>query len=164
MTEVGVKVILLFDFCYLNDPQLFVCLVIAVHESLVCPEQLNCLLVFRKILQVQQMICFSSIFVYLNPSQHWLYGFEIKLFTPMTTDGLICKYYRRFKRIEQNEDVYIFLVLSKWHIFSFSTALQKLLKIRTCFPEDKLNLPWYSNLKSFTPQLLMHVFFLLEYQ
>uniref|UniRef100_A0A672R175 Zgc:56585 n=1 Tax=Sinocyclocheilus grahami TaxID=75366 RepID=A0A672R175_SINGR len=28
--------------------QLFLCLVIAVHESLVCPEQLNCLLFFRK--------------------------------------------------------------------------------------------------------------------
>ncbi len=39
----------------------FVCLVIVVHESLVCPEQLNCLLSIRKILQVPQ------IFVYLNP-------------------------------------------------------------------------------------------------
>ncbi len=33
--------------CYLNDPQLCVGLVIVVHESLVCPEQLNCLLFFR---------------------------------------------------------------------------------------------------------------------
>ncbi len=94
-------------------------------ESLVCPEQLNSLLFFRKILQVPQMIWFSSIFVYSNPFQQWLYDFEIHLFTPRTTEGLICNYYRRFKRslmlqkekpciksrgmktFEQNEDVYI---------------------------------------------------------
>ncbi len=39
----------------------FVCLVIVVHESLVCPEQFNCqqinrLLFFRKILQVPQIL------------------------------------------------------------------------------------------------------------
>ncbi len=38
--------------CYLNDPQLCVCSVIVVPESFVCPEQLNCLLFFRKIHQV----------------------------------------------------------------------------------------------------------------
>ncbi len=43
------------------------CLVIVVHESLVCPEQLNILLFFRKILQASQTLWFSSIFVYLNP-------------------------------------------------------------------------------------------------
>ncbi len=37
------------------------------------------------------------------------------------------------KTFEPNEDV---LVLPKYHI-SFSTALQKLQKIVTCFPEDK---------------------------
>ncbi len=71
----------------------FFCLVIVVHESLVCPEQLNCLLSFRKILQVPQIIC-----VYLNPFQQWLYDFEIHLFTLRTTEGLICNHYRRFKR------------------------------------------------------------------
>ncbi len=40
---------------------------------------------------------------------------------------------------EHNEDVCIFLVLPKYHIFKFSTALQKLQKIVTCFPEDKLS-------------------------
>ncbi len=41
---------------------------------------------------------------------------------------------------EQNEDVYIFIVvMPEYHIFSFSTALQKLQKIVTCFPEDKLS-------------------------
>ncbi len=76
----------------------FFCLVIVVHESLVCPEQLNFLLFFRKILQVLQILWFSSIFVFLNPFQQWLYGFEIHLFTPRITEGLICNYYRRFKR------------------------------------------------------------------
>ncbi len=33
------------------------------------------------------------------------------------------------KTFERNEDVYIFLVLPKYHVFSFSTALQKLQKI-----------------------------------
>ncbi|MCJ8737959.1 hypothetical protein PDJAM_G00030190, partial [Pangasius djambal] len=60
--------------------------------------------------------------------------------------GLVCNYYRRFKHslmlqkekpciksrgvktIEQNGDVYIFLILPKYHIFSFSTALQRLQK------------------------------------
>ncbi len=45
----------------------FFCLVIVVHESLVCSEQLNSLLFFRKILQLPQILWFSSIFVYLNP-------------------------------------------------------------------------------------------------
>ncbi len=83
--------------CYLNDPQLCVCLVIVVHESLVCPEQLNCLLFFRKILQVTEILWFASIFVYLNSFQQWLYDFEIHLFTLRTAEGLICSYNRRFK-------------------------------------------------------------------
>ncbi len=73
------------------------CLVIVVHESLVCPEKLNCLLFFRKILQDPQILWFSSILVYLNPFQQWLFDFEIHLFTLRTTEGLICNYYRRFK-------------------------------------------------------------------
>ncbi len=44
--------------------------------SLVCPEQLNCLLFFRKILQVPQILWFSSIFVYLNPFQQWLWFWD----------------------------------------------------------------------------------------
>ncbi len=54
-----------------------ICLVIVVYESLVCPEQLNSLVFFRKILQVSQMIWFPSIIVYWNPFQQWLYDFEI---------------------------------------------------------------------------------------
>ncbi len=87
----------------------FFCLVIVVHESLVCPEQLNCLLFFRKILQVPQILRFSSIFVYLNPFQQSLYDFEINLFTLRTTEGLICNYHRRFKHslMLQKEKTYI---------------------------------------------------------
>ncbi len=43
------------------------CLVIVVHESLVYPEQLNFLLFFRKILQLPQIIWFSSIFCVFEP-------------------------------------------------------------------------------------------------
>ncbi len=47
---------------FLDDPRLLFCFVIVVHESLVGPEQLNCLLFFRKILQLLHIIWFSSIF------------------------------------------------------------------------------------------------------
>ncbi len=107
--------------------------VIVVHESLVCPEQLNVLLFFRKILNFPQILWFSCIVVYLKPFQQWLYASEIHLFTPRTTEGLICNYYRRFKRslMLQKEKNMIF--------FSFSTALQRLHKIVTCFREDKIS-------------------------
>ncbi len=61
---------------------------------------------------------------------------------------------------------YIFLVLPKYHIISFSTALQKLQKIVTCFSEDKLSsiFPDLQIQKVFMPWLLMHVCFLLEHQ
>ncbi len=75
----------------------FISLVIVVHESLVCPEHLNCLLFFGKIRQLTQILWFSSILVYLNPFQHWLYDIEIHVFTPRKTEGLIHNYYRRFK-------------------------------------------------------------------
>ncbi len=40
------------------------------------------------------------------------------------------------KTFEQNEDVYIFIVLPEYHISSFSSDIQNLQKIVTCFPED----------------------------
>ncbi len=43
----------------MNYPQLFVCLVIVVHESLDYPEQLNFLLFFRQILQLPQILWLS---------------------------------------------------------------------------------------------------------
>ncbi len=107
--------------------------VIVVHESLVCPEQLNILLFFRKILNFPQILWFSCIFVYMKPFQQWLYASEIHLFTPRTTEGLICNYYIRLKHslMLQKEKPCIF--------FFFSTALQRLHKIVTCFREDKIS-------------------------
>ncbi len=87
--------------CYLNDHRaqvVFFCLVVVVHESLVCPEQFKLSAVLQKILQLPLILWFSSIFVYLNPFQQWLYDFEIHLFTLRTTEGLYYNYYRRFKR------------------------------------------------------------------
>ncbi len=55
--------------------------VIVVHESLLYPEQLNCLLFFRKILQLTLTLWFSSIFVYLNPFQQWLYDWDASFHT-----------------------------------------------------------------------------------
>ncbi len=70
-------------------------------------------------------------FCVLNPFQKWLYDFEIHLFTPRTTEGLIFNYFRRFKRslmlqkekpciksrgvktFEQNEDVYMLFLQQK---------------------------------------------------
>ncbi len=104
------------------------CLVIVVHESLVCPEQLNCLLFFRKILQVQQILWFSSIFVYLNPFQQWLYDFEIYLFTlrdsyATITEDLNAHWSSRRKKHALRAGAWKLLnrikmcVLPKYHIF-----------------------------------------------
>ncbi len=43
-----------------------------------------------------QILWFSSIFVYLNPFQQWQYDFEIHLFSPRTTEGLIYNYYKLY--------------------------------------------------------------------
>ncbi len=141
------------------------CLVIVVHESLVCPEQLNCLLFFRKILQVIQAL------VDLNHFQQWLYDFEIHLFTQRTTEGVICNYYRMFKRslmlqkkkqcIKGGENFWtewrcvIFFILPKYHIFLFCTA-----RSWRCFPENKIRYiyPDLQIQKVFTPRPLMHNF------
>jgi len=61
-------------------------------ESLVCPEQLNCPMFFKK-----KFFSFPASFVYLNHFQQWLYDFEIHLFTLMTTKGLKHNYWKRFK-------------------------------------------------------------------
>ncbi len=52
---------------YLDDLRLFLCFVMVVHESLVCSEQLNWALFFRKILHVLQILQFSSIFCIFEP-------------------------------------------------------------------------------------------------
>ncbi len=52
---------------YLDDPRLFFCFVLVVHESLVCSEQLNWALFFRQILHVLQNLQFSNIFCIFEP-------------------------------------------------------------------------------------------------
>ncbi len=56
--------------------------------------------------------------------------------------------------------LYFFLFCLNIIFFSFSTTRQKLQKIGTCFPEDKIS-QIYHDLqiqKAFTPRLLMHGF------
>ncbi len=73
---------------------MFLYFVIDVHESLVCPEQFNCLLFFRK---KSSSSCtffgFPASSAYLNHFQNLLYDFEIHIFTVRTTEGLIHNYY-----------------------------------------------------------------------
>ncbi len=77
---------------------------------------------------------------------------------------------RGVKTFEQNGDVYIFLILPNYHIFLFSTALQRLQKMfprSYMFPrrQYKLNWPWSLNAKSPPPPPALNAcFFLLEHQ
>jgi len=105
-----------------------------------------------------------SIFVYLNPFQQLLYDFEIHLFTPRTTEGL-----KRSLMLKKNHALRAGVrnFWTEWRCVYFSyltnTALQKLQKILTCFPEDKISYI-YSDLQikkiiiwtKFSPWLLMH--------
>ncbi len=160
--------------------------VIVVQESLVCPEQLNCLLFFRKILQVSQILWFSASFAYLTlfQFQQWLYDFEIHLFTLRTTEGLIHNYYRKFKRslmLQKKKTciksqgckllnrmkmcTFFLFCLHIIIFFSFSTALQKLQKILACFPEDKISsIHTDLQIQSCHLQALNASCFLLEHQ
>ncbi len=145
------------------------CFVIVVHESLVCPEQLNCLLFFRKILQLPQILWFSSIIWTLSNNDcmivrsivsHW--GQLRDSYAAITegSNALWCS--RRkihalragaWKPLNRMKMSTFFLFCLNVIFFSFSAALQRLQKILACFPEErnKLNVPWSSNSKSFHP-------------
>ncbi len=69
------------------------CLVVVVHESLVGPEQLNCLLFFRKILQLLHILWFSSIFCIFEPFPRSIF------FTQRTIKGIIHNYYKSCKHL-----------------------------------------------------------------
>ncbi len=159
----------------------FFCLVIVVHESLFWPEQLNCCCFSEKSFRSHKFFGFPA-FLCIWTLQQWLYDFEIHLFTLRTTEGIICNYCRRVKRslmlqkekpcikswwVKTCVHVYIFLFCPNIIFFSFSTALQKLQKIPTCFPEDKISY-FYPDLqiqKVFTPPPALNAwFFLLEHQ
>ncbi len=102
-----------------------------VHESLVCLEQLNCLLFFRKILQVPQILWFSFSYV-----KQWLFlTMTVWFWDPSfhTEDnwgqGLICNYYRRFKRslMLQKEKPCILQILKGGCKLLISTVYQNLI-------------------------------------
>ncbi len=145
------------------------CLVMVVHESLVVLT-VKLLLSLRKILQLTQILWFSSIFVYLNPFQQWL-NYFISIFShrgqlrdsfvTITEDSNTHWCSRRrnhgaWKLL--NRIKFAFLVtLPKYQLFSFSTALQKLQKILTCIPKEKTNniYPDLQIQKVFSPRLLL---------
>jgi len=78
-----------------------------VYEFLVCPEQLNSPTFFRKILQVPQILRFSSIFCIFEPFTALTVWFWDPSFH--SHEGLVCKYYKRFKHLLmlQKETQYI---------------------------------------------------------
>ncbi len=130
--------------CCLDDPRLFLCFGIFVHESLFCPEQLNLPLFFRKILQ--HIFCFSSIFSILTLSSFpaaavWFW--DLSLHTEDNWGTHTIKLYKRskhsqmlkkatwciklLKRMKMNtflflfkNYIYIFYII---FFFSFSTDL-----------------------------------------
>ncbi len=88
-------------FCYLNDPQLFFVLFVCLVSCSWVPC-LSWTVELPAVPQKNPSVTTNSLvlqhFVNLNPFQKWLYVFEIHLFTLRTTEGLICNYYRMFKR------------------------------------------------------------------
>ncbi len=117
----------------------FFCLVIVVHESLVCPEQLKFLLFFRKILQVPQIICFFVCIWTLSNNDcmvlRSIFSHRGQLrdsFASITEDSNTHWCSRRknhalraFWTFEQNEGICIFFLFCLNIIFFFfSTALQ----------------------------------------
>ncbi len=84
--------------CFLDDPRLFFCVVIVVHESLVGSEQFNCCS-SEKSSSSCTFFGFPAFSAYLNPFQQWLYDFEIHLFTLRAIGVLIHSYYKRWKHL-----------------------------------------------------------------
>lgn len=62
-----------------------------VHESLVCPVHVNCLVFFSP----ARFFVFQHLhsFAYLTPFQQRLYDFKIHLFTLRMIEGLVHNYY-----------------------------------------------------------------------
>ncbi len=100
--------------CFLDDPQLLFCVVIVVHEFLVGPEQFNCLLFFRKILQLLHVLWFSSIFCVFEHfptailrSNFSLWGQLRDSYTAITKGGNIYRYSRR----QHNIYIYVYIYI-----------------------------------------------------
>ncbi len=108
---------------------------------IVCSEQLNYLLFFRKILHVLRILQFPSIFCIFEPFP----AVTVWFWDQRTTEWLkhnyknvsIIHWYSRGKRFGVSK-----CFLYWWNIFYFllfSTALRKQQNIFACFPEDKLS-------------------------
>ncbi len=111
-----------------------------------------------------------------NPFQRWLYDFEIHLFTrgqlrdsyATITEGSNAHWCfqkenhasraRAWKLVNRMKMCTFFLFCLNIQFYLFSTALQKLQKILTCFPKDKTNYIYPDlQFKKFLP-LLIHGF------
>ncbi len=142
-----------------------------VHESIVCPEQLNCLLSFRKILQLPQIIFVFQHFCVFEPFPTMTVWFWDPSFH---TEGLICNYYRRFKRslmlqkektciisrgwklLNRMKMCTVFLFCLNIIFFYYYYCPSEVTEDTYMFPrrQNKLNLPWSSNSKRFHPPTL----------
>ncbi len=97
----------------------------------------------------------SLISVGLNSAGKWIsrarfeYHYSRRKYDALRAGGL--------KTFEQ-DDVYIFLYL-KILFFSFSTALQKLQNILTCFPEGKISKLYLDSNYLNVSRFLLHVHF-----
>ncbi len=115
-------------------------------ESLVCPEQLNCLLFFRKILQVPHNLWFSSLFVYIDAFPKTTIWFLRSIFSQWGqlrdsygtfTEGSKAHWCSRKKNHALSENFWtqwrcVNISYFAWILyFTFSTALQRLKKIVT---------------------------------
>jgi len=80
------------------------CFVMVVHESLVCPEHLNCLLFFRKIFQLLHILWVSSFFCISEPFPTVTVWFWDPSFHSKTIEGLIHNNYKRSKHLLRQHD------------------------------------------------------------
>ncbi len=148
----------------------FFCLVIVVHESLVCPEQLNCLLFLQKKPSnylVLQHFCVFDLFPPMTMIlryifSHW--GQRRDRYATITegSNSHRCPRRKNHTLRARGENFWTewrctFFLVCLNIIFLFSNALQRIQKIVTCFPEDKISkmYPDHQIQKVFTPWLLM---------
>ncbi len=115
---------------------------------------------------------FPASSAYLIPFQKWLYDFEIHIFTPRTTEGLIHNYYKRWKHLlmlkkatqcikSQGCKLLNRMMMCKFLFCLTIIFFHLVLDFRR---QNKYNLPWSSNLKSLHPPSLNALCGLLEHQ
>ncbi len=150
------------------------CVVIVVHESLVGPEQFNCLPFFREILQLLHILWFSSIFCIFEPFLtvtvwYWDPSFQTEGNWGTQTQLLQTIYWcsrrqhnalraRGCKLLNRMMMCTCFLFCFKIILFSIGTTLKKLNKYLNVSQKTKsVQFTLIIQFKSFPPpQLLMH--------